>query len=554
MTNAPLLLESYYKLVDADPSRTHLTQPTGGGAARDYTRGQVLDQALRMAAHLQAQGWEPGSRIAMLSKNCAEFMIAELAIWMAGHVTVGLFPTANAETISYIVEHSEAKMVFVGKLDTWDELKGALPEDMPKIAFPLAPKTDLTKWDDVLANTEPLAERPTRAADDLAIIIYTSGSTGRPKGVMHNFGGMSAATHGVVKQLAITENDRGLSYLPLAHVFERAYVQCTTFVAGHHVFFAESLETFVQDLQRAKPTLFISVPRLWLKFQLGVFKKMPPKKLELFLKIPILSGIVKKKILGGLGLGSCRLAGSGSAPIPAELISWYRKLGLNLLEGYAMSEDFAYSHLSTPEFNEPGYVGVPYPGVDVRISEAGEILIKSLGTMTGYYKQEDLTAESFTEDGFFKTGDRGERKPNGLLKITGRLKEIFKTSKGKYVSPGPIENRINNSPLVELSCVAGSGHPQPCAIVVLAEEQRPKHGDAAFRADAGPQFEALLASVNAQIAHYEHMAFIAVVSDDWDVTNGMLTPTMKIRRSAIEAEYEARVEGWYDTKTKVIWV
>lgn len=548
-----LLLESYYKLVDANPDRVHLTQPTGGGAVRNYTRGEVLDQAMRMAAHLQAQGWEPGSRIAMLSKNCAEFMIAELAIWMAGHVTVAAFPTANAETVSYILEHAEAKAIFIGKLDTWDELKDAVPADMPKIAFPLAPKNDLPKWDDILANTEPLAGRPTRDADDMAIIIYTSGSTGRPKGVMHNFGRMSAATQGIVKALEITENDRGLSYLPLAHVFERAYVQCTTFTAGHHIFFAESLDTFVQDLQRANPTLFISVPRLWLKFQLGVFQKMPPKKLDLFLKIPVLSGIVKKKILGGLGLGSVRLAGSGSAPIPAELIEWYRKLGLNLLEGYAMSEDFAYSHLSTPEFNEAGYVGVPYPGVDVRISDEGEILIKSLGAMTGYYKQEELTAECFTEDGFFKTGDRGARKPNGLLKITGRVKEIFKTSKGKYVAPAPIENLINNDQLIELSCVGGAGFPQPCIAIVLAEGERGKHGDAAFRASATPKFEALLASVNAKLEHHERLDFIAVVSDSWDIENGFLTPTMKIRRSAIEEAYQPKLEGWYDSKEKVIW-
>ena len=549
----PLLLESFYGLVDAAPDRVYFTQPTGGGAVRDYTRKDVLDQALRMAAHLKAQGWEPGSRIAMLSKNCAEFIIAELAIWMAGHVTVALFPTANAETVSFILEHAEAKLLFVGKLDTWDELAPAVPADLPKIAFPLAPKTDLPKWDEILASTEPPAERPTRGPDDLAMIVYTSGSTGQPKGVMHCFGRMSAATHGMVRELEVSDTDRMLSYLPLAHVFERAYIECTSLIAGSHIFFAESLDTFVQDLQRARPTLFISVPRLWLKFQLGVFQKMPPKKLDLFLKIPILSGIVRRKILDGLGLGSVRLAGSGSAPIPADLIAWYRNLGLNLLEGYAMSEDFAYSHLSKPGLAEPGYVGVPYPGVDVRISDDGEILIKSIGAMLGYYKQDALTAESFTEDGFFKTGDRGERKPNGLLKITGRVKEIFKTSKGKYVSPAPIENRINSNSLVELSCVAGAGNPQPCAVVVLGENLRPKQGDESFQLEMGPKLEALLAEVNGQIEHHEKLDFLAVVSDEWDIGNGFLTPTMKIRRSAIEGAYEDRVEGWYESGQKVIW-
>ena len=200
----------------------------------------------------------------------------------------------------------------------------------------------------------------------------------------------------------------------------------------------------------------------------------------------MLSGVIKKKVLGGLGLDCVRLAGSGSAPIPAELIAWYRKLGLNLLEGYAMSEDFAYSHLSNEQYNEPGYVGVPYPEVDVKISDEGEILIKSPGKMMGYYKEEAMTAECFTEDGFFKTGDRGERRePSGLLKITGRVKEIFKTSKGKYVAPAPIENMINNHPAIELSCVSGSGRPQPYAQVVLSEELRAKRQSTDITGEVG---------------------------------------------------------------------
>ncbi len=218
-----------------------------------------------------------------------------------------------------------------------------------------------------------------------------------------------------------------------------------------------------------------------------------------------------------------------------------------------MSEDFAYSHLSTPEHSEPGYVGVPYPEVQVRLSDEGEILIKSPGTMLGYYKQPELTKECFTEDGFFKTGDRGERKPSGLLKITGRVKEIFKTSKGKYVSPAPIENLINNDPHVELSCVSGSGFPQPYAMLVLAEDLRPKQGDAAFQAEVTPKLEALLADVNGKVEHHERLECLVVVSDAWDVDNGFLTPTLKIRRSAIEDGYADKVEGWYEAKKKVIW-
>jgi len=554
MSNGPLLLEAFYAIADANPNKVMFTQPTGGGATVDYTRGEVLDRALRMATHLKAEGVQSGDKIAMASKNCAHFVITELAIWMAGGTTIALYPTANTDTVAYVMEHSDAKRLFVGKLDDWEEIRKGIPEGTPMIKMPLAPaEVDCPTFDEIVAKTEPLSPRPTRAGDDVALFIYTSGSTGRPKGVMHGFKQISFVAHGVVKGLEITENDRALSYLPLAHVFERAYIACPMLVAGGHVFFAESLTTFQKDLQRAAPTLFISVPRLWLKFQQGVFKKMPPKKLELFLKIPILKGIVQKKLLTALGLQDVRLAGSGSAPIPGDLIAWYRRLGLNLLEGYAMSEDFAFSHLSTLEHNEPGYVGVPYPGVDVKISEAGEILIKSPGAMMGYYKEPEMSAGCFDEDGFFKTGDRGERKPSGLLKITGRVKEIFKTSKGKYVSPAPIENIINNDPIVELSLVGGAGQPQPFALVVLGEDLRPKQGDAAFQAEYGAKLEALLADVNGKIEHHEHLQCLVVVSDPWEVSNGFLTPTLKIVRSNIEAAYEDRVEGWYDAKSKVVW-
>jgi long-subunit acyl-CoA synthetase (AMP-forming) len=454
VTSPTLILDHVYQKESALGDQVYLTQPVGGGRTVDYTWRQVMDQARRMAAHLQGLGLQRGDRVAMLSKNCAHFFIAELAIWMGGFTTVAIFPTEKADTIAYILEHSEAKAVFIGKLDPgWDRQLPGIPDTLPRLTFPLAPDTPGARWDEIIAATAPLEGRPARAADDLALLLYTSGSTGTPKGVMHDFRHITAAAEGIVRGVGFTAQDRALSYLPLAHVFERAYIECASFVAGGHIFFADSLDTFVADIQRARPTIFISVPRLWLKFQQGVFAKMPAKKLDRLLGIPLLGRIVAKKVLTGLGLDQVRLAGSGSAPIPAELITWYRRLGLNLLEGYAMSEDFAYSHLSTAEHNLPGYVGVPYPDVQVRLSDEGEILIKSPGRMVGYYKLPELSAQSFTADGFFHTGDRGERRPDGLLKITGRVKELFKTAKGKYIAPAPIENYINEHEAIELSCV-----------------------------------------------------------------------------------------------------
>ena len=554
MTSPTLILDHVYQKESALGDQVYLTQPVGGGRTVDYTWRQVMDQARRMAAHLQGLGLQRGDRVAMLSKNCAHFFIAELAIWMGGFTTVAIFPTEKADTIAYILEHSEAKAVFIGKLDPgWDRQLPGIPDSLPRITFPLAPDTPGARWDEIVATTAPLEGRPARAADDLALLLYTSGSTGTPKGVMHDFRHITAAAEGIVRGVGFTAQDRALSYLPLAHVFERAYIECASFVAGGHIFFADSLDTFVADIQRARPTIFISVPRLWLKFQQGVFAKMPAKKLDRLLGIPLLGRIVAKKVLTGLGLDQVRLAGSGSAPIPAELITWYRRLGLNLLEGYAMSEDFAYSHLSTAEHNLPGYVGVPYPDVQVRLSDEGEILIKSPGRMVGYYKLPELSAQSFTADGFFHTGDRGERRPDGLLKITGRVKELFKTAKGKYIAPAPIENYINEHEAIELSCVSGVGQPAAYALVVLAEHLRPRVHDPAVRAEVEAALGEWLKTVNRHVTEYERLQLFVVVAEPWSIEAGTLTPTMKIKRSRIEEMAAPHLEAWYAAGTPVLW-
>ena len=558
MNQGRLILDCALEHAARQPDRIYLTQPVGGGRVVDYTWGRVVDEASRMAAHLRSRGLEPGARVALLSKNCAHFIVAELAIWMAGGTTVAIFPTETAQTIRYVLEHSEASLLFVGKLDTWEQQRAGVPEGLPCIALPLAPPTGFDSWDAIVARTAPLAERPQRASGDLAMLLYTSGSTGQPKGVMITFEAITRAAQGISAEvrhrLGRDEDGRLFSYLPLAHAFERSWVEASSLVDGRaRVYFAESLDTFVADLRRARPTLFISVPRLWLKFQQGVFAKMPPAKLERLLRIPIVGRLVARKVLAGLGLDEVAMAGSGSAPIPPDLIQWYRRLGLRLYEGYAMTEDSGYSHTSNADFSEPGYVGVPLPGVEVRVESDGEVLIRSPGQFAGYYKQPELTAASFTEDGFFRTGDLGERRPDGLLRITGRAKELFKTAKGKYVAPAPIENRLNSHPLVELSLVSGVGQPAAYALVVLAEETRSRVGEDRARDEVTRRLEALLEETNHGLADYEKLQMLVVVREPWTIENGCLTPTMKVKRARIEAQVADRVEGWYASRSRVIW-
>ncbi|WP_374660893.1 AMP-binding protein [Inhella sp.] len=551
-TATPLILDLAVAHAKQNPDRVFFTQPVGQGQVIDTTWGQVFDEAARMAAHLRSLGLPRGARVAMLSKNCAHFITAELAIWMAGGCTVAIFPTERAETVRYVMEHAEASLLFVGKLDEWPAQREGVPEGLPCIALPLAPESaaNLPRWDDIVARTAPQATPLQRSEEELAMLLYTSGSTGTPKGVMTSFGAITRAGQGIAadvrQRVGAGQTNRMLSYLPLAHSFERSWVEAASLVDGAtHLFFAESIDTFMADLQRARPTLFISVPRLWLKFQQGVFAKMPPAKLDRLLRIPLLGGIVRRKVLKGLGLDAVVQAGSGSAPLPPELILWYRKLGLRLFEGYGMSEDNSYSHSSNEAHGEAGWVGVPMPGVQCKLSPEGEILIKSPGQCSGYFKEPELTAASFTEDGFFRTGDLGEQRPDGLLRISGRVKELFKTAKGKYVAPAPIENRLNAHPMLEMSMVSGVGQQAAFALVVLAERLRPTQHEAPTRAAVQVALERLLDDLNARLPDAEQLHTIVVAREAWSIESGLLTPTMKIRRARIEALVADELPNWY---------
>ena len=221
--------------------------PIGDGTVVEYTWGETLEQARRMAAHLRSLNLPDNSHIALISKNCAHFIICDLAIWMAGHATIALYPTLNADTVAYILDHSDSRLVFIGKLDDWDEIKQGIPADMPGIALPLSPETDYEAWDDIVARHQPIADNPSPPAEQLALMVYTSGSTGRPKGVMHSFRSASIPAQHLIEEQNISVDDRVLSYLPLAHVMERATVECASFYSGSQIYFADSLDTICAE-------------------------------------------------------------------------------------------------------------------------------------------------------------------------------------------------------------------------------------------------------------------------------------------------------------------
>jgi long-chain acyl-CoA synthetase len=353
---------------------------------------------------------------------------------------------------------------------------------------------------------------------------------------MHSFGTFAWGTRsGLERVPQIDENARMLSYLPLSHVAERTLVEHGQLAKGMHVYFAESLETFTADLQRARPTVFFSVPRLWVKFQQGVGAKMPPEKLERLLKIPILRGIVKKKILTALGLQECRFAAGGAAPMPPELLRWYARLGLDLVEVYGMTENCGISHATLPGKQRPGTVGLPYNGVQSRLDPAtSEIQVKAPCLMLGYYHETELTRQAFTGDGWLKTGDKGAIDGRGCLRITGRVKDLFKTSKGKYVAPAPIEDRLVMHGAVEACCVTGANLGQPLALLMLNAEAMKQAVDTAARGALEASLAAHLAAVNALLDPHERLDCLVVVTQPWTVESGLITPTFKVRRNRIE--------------------
>ena len=549
-----LALERMYYWERTAPERVVLTQPMGNGIVRDFTWRELMDQTRRMAAHLQGLGFEPGDRIGILAKNAAHWLMADFAIWMAGFVSVPLYPTLAAGTIRQILEHSEAKLLFIGKLDGWDEMKPGVPAGLPSIRLPLSPATDGPAWDDVIARTQPLQGNPLRDGHELATIMYTSGTTGMPKGVMHSFATFAWSIAAVRQRLRFDTDSRILSYLPLSHVAERTLVEHGLLASGMHVYFAESLETFATDLQRARPTVFFSVPRLWVKFQQGVLAKMPAQKLDRLLSLPIVNRVVRKKVLGALGLDRCEFAAGGAAPMPADLLRWYARLGLEIIEVYGMTENCGVSHCTLPGKQRPGTVGYPYEGVHSRIDpDNDEIQVKSPGLMLGYYKEPAQTRAALTDDGWLRTGDKGVLDAEGGLRISGRVKDLFKTSKGKYVTPAPIEDKLVMHTAVEACCVTGANLGQPLGIVMLNMEAAQRAVDAAGRSALEASLAAHLQSINALLDPHERLDCLVVVTQPWTVESGLITPTFKVRRNRIEDVYAPHYERWAVERRTVIW-
>jgi long-subunit acyl-CoA synthetase (AMP-forming) len=534
MTDIKTAPDALAEWAQKSPARTFLTQPFEGDV-REWTFREAYDDAARFASALLRLGLRPGDRVAILSKNCAEWAITDVAISMAGLVSVPIYPTAGTETISYVLEHSGARAAILGRLDDLDAVQQALPPQVATIGLRYPGIDCKYDWQAMIDDSEPIGSLHQPGRDEVMTILYTSGSTGRPKGVVISYGAYEYASTTGAEKMGIMPEDRALSYLPLAHVTERTVIVGPAFYSGFQLFFSDRLETFLDDLLRAEPTLFISVPRLWVQFQTGVHRKIPPARLQLLLKIPVIGKRVARKVRKGLGLDSCRLVGSGTAPISPLTLRWYESIGVHISEGWGMTETSGLSCTNLPFRNECiGTIGAPLPGTEMKLSDKGEVLIRCPGLLTEYYKQPELTAEVFTDDGFFHTGDKGEWQEDiQAFRITGRVKDLFKSGKGKYVAPVPIEGKLAGNPLIDQVCVMGAGLRAPVAVVVPSAAARE-----ASRESSSSSFEKTLREVNGMLESHERLSTIFVVEDPWTIENGLLTPTMKIKRDKLEARYD----------------
>ena len=535
-------LENFLHWAQHTPQHLYLRQPIGDQYI-DYSYSAAASEVKKIAQFIQNTLKEGSKNVGILSKNSAHWMMADLAIAAAGGISVPFYATLTKDQLHQVLVHSECQILIVGKLDHWEKIKDGIPEHIQLIHTPESSEKTGTQWSDILKNTEEIKSFPKPNPEDIATIVYTSGTTGMPKGVMITYGGIEAGIN-MAREIALLDqpNTRFISYLPLCHIAERNFVEFAATAAGGTIHFVENLDTFSKNLASARPTHFLAVPRIWAKFQEGILLKIGgQKKLNLLLSIPIVKTLIQKKIQKGLGLDQTTLAVTGAAPISAELMIWFQKLGIFIQEAYGMTENMGLNAVMPRNQIKLGSVGRIHPDCETRIDpETQEIQMRAPYNSIGYFKEPALTQELFTEDGWLKTGDQGKLDAEGFVSIIGRVKDNFKTAKGHYVAPAPIENKLNTHDYIEQVCVVGVNLPQPIVLIVLSAL-----GKSMEKAEIQAAFEALRNEVNPALKNYEHLRKMVIVNEDWTIENECLTPTMKIKRPSIEQKYQANFEHWY---------
>ena len=563
-----------------------------GNGLVDITFDEIYEAVCAAAAGLQALGLTRGERVAILSENCLEWALADFACLCAGILDVPIYSTLTAPQVAYILENSQAQLVFVSDARQAEKALAASREigrDVRVVMFDATdpPGEGVLVWRDFLEhgrNVVADGDQRFRATaleagpEDVATILYTSGTTGKPKGVILTHNNLSSNVRAVQRVLPPVSDDTSLVFLPLSHVLQRM-VSYVHFSDGSTQVFAHSIDTVAEDLKTVRPNIAVSVPRLYEKVfnavmeVQGIKKKLvqwarevgdawADQKLAgrepsgvLKLVYAVADALVFRKIRSAMG-GRIRYFVSGGAPLSPEINRFFFSAGIQIFEGYGLTETSPVTNLNTPEHLRIGTVGRPIPGTEIRIGETGEILIRGPQVMKGYYELPEATAEVIDAEGWFSTGDVGEIDEDGFLSITDRIKDIIVTAGGKNVAPQPIENRLKGDDFIEQAVMLGDRE-SFCVLLVVPSFPNLEAWARRIGIEA-PNRKALLASKQVQdqmearvmarlenLARYERPKKIGLVAATFTVEDGTLTPTQKVKRREVETQYRKLIDAFY---------
>jgi long-chain acyl-CoA synthetase len=553
-----------------------------------YSSKDFYEIAHRMSIGLLKSGIKKGDKVAIISGNRPEWNFIDFGVQHIGAVTVPIYPTITEEDFRYIFEHSESKVVFVDSQEIYEKAKRAAVGTGIEEIYTFDKISGAKHWSEVetLADGEDFTQldshKDSVKGEDMISIIYTSGTTGRPKGVMLTHNNLLFNT---VKSAKVLPKEikwgkyKALSFLPICHIAERSVINVDIYT-GASIYYAESIEKVADNLKEVKPDYFFTVPRLLEKvydkimakgadldgIKKGLFDwavetglKYEPNESQGFiydLKLAAANNLIFSKWREALG-GNLKFILVGAAPLQPKLTRIFWAAGIRIGEGYGLTETSPSVVLSivSKKGIRIGCAGAIMEGVTVKIAEDGEILVKGPNVMLGYYKDEAKTNETII-DGWFHTGDIGEILEGKYLKITDRKKEMFKTSGGKYVAPGYLENTFKQSIFIEQMAVVGANHKFPAALIVPnfeALEDWCKDEGIAFTLPeemvVNPKviakYQSEMDKYNVQFGKWEQIKKISLIPTSWDVSTGELTPTMKLKRRVIDEKYKANIDGIY---------
>ena len=582
------------------PNPTAFNQPLASGGWKTMSNRDFRDAADEVALGLLEAGLERGDRAAFFMDSDMYFALADFACLIAGIVNAPLYTTYAEENLVYVTEHAEAKAMFVSNPEMLAQVAAWLPRT-PTVTLVILAEGRLAEVntpDGVRLLTldelrrlgrERKAENPDELQQlrdqigphDLTTLIYTSGTTGLPKGVMLSHENISSNVLGALETLGALghQEEVVVSFLPMTHVFARMLV-FAHIAYGHSVYFSNP-DQLVGHLAELKPTFFATVPRvlekvydkvllgiregeglkkrigLWALDLAGRYDLSKPKGGLSPIKFALADKLVYSTLRERLGLTRVTTVAVGGAALRPDLARTFNAFGIPVVQGYGLTETSPVVTMNRLDANRAGAVGQPIPGVEVAIAEDGEILTRGPHIMKGYYKADDMTAEVIDDDGWFHTGDIGEFTPEGFLRITDRKKALFKLSTGKYVIPSPLENALMQDPLIEQAVVLGSGHKYTTALVfpsldVLRGWAKDKGLDASMPDEdllAQPQvlakFERLVDEANAEVDRWSQVKRFKLIPEPMTVENELLTPTMKVKRSAVNKAFRDEIEAMY---------